>query len=463
MNTKNTIYYTDCGIGAVDAIAPLNQWQDDDIDDVQSPAKKSHELEYLENVWSNYCLYNHVKDALSKRLLLAATILSGMTALSRFYDVQGNTLLLPLDVNWEVWKTRMVMICKGLKGIKLPVRNGFQSFLREKTLPFESEVDIDESDSTILDDMFEKVYEKESHTKGMRKIPINRLFGKLAVVLNDLWGWFNDDNILYEDIYNGIVSQCNGDGDLAEQASQLNSAYDDWHKKNAMKISKEILQKKMIRERDILKKSPLEHSVSVVFNEETMAVNQKGVGDYIVNHWDDMAITERPTIERMLHNQNFFHLLRLIVMDSRISKELRKLESKTVSGNSDNKKQKKCQHLTISEEHKRLFKDKINISEFVEIINEKVCTYIITEGEKWEWDVVMYVCKGQNIIYKKTGRRQFASMIEEICPNAQRILASMSNPKEHTKDVPFERYKQYPRVEPYISRYIEMLKPLENT
>ncbi|MDO4186989.1 MAG: hypothetical protein Q4D30_10995 [Bacteroidales bacterium] len=462
MNNKNTIYYTDCGIGAADAIAPLNQWQDDDIDDVQSPAKKSHELEYLENVWSNYCLYRHVKDALSKRLLLAATIFSGMTALSRFYDVQGNTLLLPLDVNWEVWKTRMVMICKGLKGIKLPVRNGFQSFLREKTLPFESEVDIDESDSAILDDMFEMVFEKESHTKGMRKISINRLFGKLAVVLNDLWGWFSDDNILYEDIYNGIISQCNGDGDLAEQASQLNSAYDDWHKKNGLKFSKEILQKKMMRERDILKKSPIKNCVPTVFNEEAMAVNQKGVGDYIVNHWDDMAITERPTIERMLHSQNFFHLLRLIVMDSRISKDLRALESKALNKESIRKKQEKVPQTKMCEEHQCYFKDRAQIPMFEKLVNEKICTYINTDGEKWEWDIVMYVCKGLNIINRKLSRKHFASMIEEICPEAKKILSSMSNPKEPTKDVPFDSYKQYARVEPYISRYVEILKPLEN-
>jgi hypothetical protein len=74
----------------------------------------------------------------------------------------------------------------------------------------------------------------------------------------------------------------------------------------------------------------------------------------------------------------------------------------------------------------------------------------------------MYVCKSLNIIHKKPGRKQFALMIEEICPKAQKILASMSNPKEPTKNIPFERYKQYPRVESYISRYVEILKPLEN-
>lgn len=463
MNNKNTIYYTDCGIGATDAIAPLDQWQDDETDNVQNPAKKSHELEYLENIWNNFCLYKDMADVLSKRYILGVIVINGMTALEKFYKIQGNTLLLPLDVNWEVWKTRMTMICKELEGIKLPIKNGFQNYLREKTLPFESDEDLDESDSTVLDDMFEKVFEKESRTKGMRKIAINRLFRRLFEIINDLCGWFNDDKILYEDIYNGIRNQCNGDGTLAEQASQFNSAYDEWHKKNSMKISYEILLKKMIRERDMLLKSPIKRCVPIVFNEEKMAVDQNGVGDYIINHWDDISLSERPTVDRILHSQNFFHLLRMIVMDSRISKELRKLESKVLNDNSNNQKLKQPQSITMSEEHKRLFKDESKIPDFVELINEKVCTYIIAEDEKWEWDVVMYVCKSLNIIYKKPGRKQFASMIEEICPNAQKILASMSNPKEPTKEVPFSRYKQNPRVEPYISRYVEMLKPLENT
>ena len=83
MNNKKTIYNTDYGIGAADAIVPLNQWHDDDTDDVQTPAKKSHELEYLENVWSNFCLYKTVRGALNKKLLLAAMIPCGMMALNR--------------------------------------------------------------------------------------------------------------------------------------------------------------------------------------------------------------------------------------------------------------------------------------------------------------------------------------------------------------------------------------------
>ena len=71
-------------------------------------------------------------DVLSKRYILGVIVINGMTALEKFYKIQGNTLLLPLDVNWEVWKTRMTMICKELEGIKFPIKNGFQNYLREK-------------------------------------------------------------------------------------------------------------------------------------------------------------------------------------------------------------------------------------------------------------------------------------------------------------------------------------------